>query len=65
MDICDESHQFLFRLVERKEIEEIMKNMKKKSGIDNINISVSRDVFEFFGDAYTDLVNEIQKKRKL
>lgn len=59
MDNLDESRQFLFRLVKRKEIEDIIRNMKKKSCIENVNITVFRDAFGFFGDIFTKFINEI------
>jgi Reverse transcriptase (RNA-dependent DNA polymerase)/Endonuclease-reverse transcriptase len=59
LENLEESRQFLFRLVEREEIEDIMRKMKKKSSINNVNISVFRDAFEFFGDIFTEFVNEI------
>jgi len=55
----DNSRQFLFRLVERKEIEDIIKNMKKKSSLDNLNITVFNDAFEVIGDVFTKLINDI------
>jgi hypothetical protein len=57
--INSNTDQFTFKTVERKDIDKIITVMKKKSGIENVNISVFRDAFDVIGDVFTNMVNDI------
>jgi hypothetical protein len=48
-----------FKSVRKEDVLKIMNRMEKKSGIDNVNISVFRDAFDVIGDVFTDMMNEI------